>query len=126
MSIECSLYGYFPDEKRKQLLSMLTAITGSEAETFCDHEIVYKPTVETVYGPQRNDDVVLSLVSPVNGIELENRSWTLVQRCQPEPPKAGQKLANHRVIHSTIVEGDVLDFMKELGYRYNQLIQLLL
>ncbi|KAJ3326355.1 Mediator of RNA polymerase II transcription subunit 18 [Boothiomyces sp. JEL0866] len=117
MSIECSLYGYFADNKRKQLISLMTGISGKESETYCDHEIVYKPTIETPYGPQRNDDIVLSLISPVNGVELENRNWTLVQRCQPEPPKAGQKLANHRVIHSTILEGDALEFMKELGYR---------
>ncbi|KAJ3269897.1 hypothetical protein HDV01_000824 [Terramyces sp. JEL0728] len=117
MSIECSLYGYFHDDKRKQILSLLTGISAREPEPYCDHEIVFKPTIETPYGPQRNDDVVLSLVSPVNGIDLDGRSWSLVQRCQPEPPKAGQKLANHRVVHSTVLEGQVLDFMKELGYR---------
>jgi hypothetical protein len=70
-------------------------------------------------GKQRNDDVVLSIKSNVldkSIIPWDQRNWTLIQRNQPEPPKPGQQLANHRIVNETRIEGNVLEFMELLGY----------
>jgi hypothetical protein len=123
MNLECSLYGIIPDSKLDRLLQMLAGVTGSYASAFASHEIVLKPIDETPFGPSRNDDVILCLESNLtNGSEcvgFDERKWSLVQKGHPEPPKAGQKLANHRLIFKSKIEGNCLDFVTLLGYEFS-------
>lgn len=79
---------------------------------------------ETDFGPNRNDDVALSLRSNVftknnEFIEWKDRKWSLIQRNQPEPPKHGQKLANHRIVHTSVIDGDAIAFLESMGYTYS-------
>ncbi len=86
--------------------------------------ILFNHLDETEYGPSRNDDVALSLRSDLfmedkTYIEWSERKWSLIQRNEPEPPKQGQKLANHRIIHSCSIEGDAIAFLERIGYTYS-------
>jgi hypothetical protein len=123
MSIECSLYGTCKKEKLKQLRIILERITGNQSIQFCVQEIYFIPTIQTEQGKQRNDDVVLCLQSNVlkenSIIPWNERSWTLIQRNHPEPPKSGQQLANHRIVNQSEIQGNVLEFMELLGYTFS-------
>jgi hypothetical protein len=117
------MYGICLDEKLQKLRAILTGLSGSQAIPFCDHEVSFQPSVNTEYGPQRNDDIVLCLRSAVlekdSLIPMNKRKWRLIQRNQPEPPKQGQTLVNHRIVNESSIEGDVLEFMDLLGYTFS-------
>ncbi|KAL2919512.1 hypothetical protein HK105_201159 [Polyrhizophydium stewartii] len=91
---------------------------------FCEHHVCFVPAVETPFGPARNDDVVLWLhASAVDAdgqaLPLCERKWDLVQLSPAEPPKAGPRLANHRAVYRTPIEGDPFRFLEMIGYRFN-------
>jgi hypothetical protein len=117
------MYGICLDTKLQKLRAILTGLSGSQAIPFCDHEVSFQPSDRTEYGPQRNDDIVLCLRSEVleeNAIiPMNKRKWKLIQRNQPEPPKPGLMLANHRIVNESFIDGNVLEFMELLGYSFS-------
>lgn len=122
MSMECSLYGQISHSKLDELQSILTGFIGYPGIPFCRHEVAFIPTIETPYSQNRNDDVVLWLQSSVYDhgrlIPVNERDWKLIQKAQPEPPKVGFKLANHRMINRSSFVGEI-DFMNMLGYSFD-------
>ncbi|EGF78346.1 hypothetical protein BATDEDRAFT_90909 [Batrachochytrium dendrobatidis JAM81] len=124
---QCSLYGELPHTGLGKLLERLVGLCGETKHLglarFCEHQIAFVPAVQTPFGPPRNDDILLRLHSNVldaesNFIHFLDREWTLLHLSPAEPPKAGQKLANHRAIHHTRITGDVIKYIEMLGYKF--------
>ncbi|KAJ3304305.1 hypothetical protein HDV03_002920 [Kappamyces sp. JEL0829] len=118
-----SLHGELSCRKLAAFKALLTSLAGCSPVEFALHEINWRPAEETPFGPARNDDTALSLQSPVFDktgapVPWEKRSWTLVQKNQPEPPKVGVKLANRQIVHSVALEGDPLSYLADLGFAY--------
>ncbi|KAI8927630.1 hypothetical protein BC831DRAFT_497659 [Entophlyctis helioformis] len=126
---QCALYGELPHTSLGKLLERMVGLCGDTlhqgSSRFCEHDICFIPTVETPFGPSRNDDMVLRLRSraldPSTGafIDFPSRQWTLSHLSPPEPPKPGSKLATHRAVYQVPIQGDVFQYMSMLGYRFN-------
>ncbi|KAJ3362410.1 hypothetical protein HDU91_003420 [Kappamyces sp. JEL0680] len=105
-----SLHGELSCRKLAAFKALLTSLAGCSPVEFALHEINWRPAA-------------LSLQSPVFDkagapVPWEKRSWTLVQKNQPEPPKVGVKLANRQIVHSVALEGDPLSYLADLGFAY--------
>ncbi|KAI8816157.1 uncharacterized protein EV422DRAFT_501622 [Fimicolochytrium jonesii] len=128
-NVECSLHGHLRDTALQKLFERLVAVTGDIAfegrENFWEHEIGWRPAVETPFGAGRNDDVPVFLRSEILGpqkefLTLHKRQWVLCFRGAPEPPKPGDgKRATQRVIYESRLKGDALKYMEMVGYTFN-------
>ncbi|KAJ1330318.1 hypothetical protein BSLG_001009 [Batrachochytrium salamandrivorans] len=110
-----------------RLLERLVGLCGETEHLglarFCEHHICFLPAVQTPFGPARNDDVLLRLHATVfdkagNFIDFPSRKWSLLHLSAAEPPKPGQRLANHRAVHCTTPTGDVIKYLEMLGYKF--------
>ena len=114
------LYGQVDDLKLAAFHSLMISITGNGAKQFAHHELHWRPTHQTPFGPARNDDITLVLKSEMINkgeyIKWKQRSWQLIQRNQPEPPLAGAKVANRQIVHAAALNGNPLSFISDLGY----------
>ncbi|KAH6583130.1 hypothetical protein BASA50_010660 [Batrachochytrium salamandrivorans] len=126
-TFQCSLYGELPHAGLGRLLERLVGLCGETEHLglarFCEHHICFLPAVQTPFGPARNDDVLLRLHATVfdkagNFIDFPSRKWSLLHLSAAEPPKPGQRLANHRAVHCTTPTGDVIKYLEMLGYKF--------
>ncbi|CAB4430604.1 unnamed protein product [Rhizophagus irregularis] len=113
---ECSLHGHISNKLKAKLLDRLIGICGTHPIPFFEHEIGFIPTTQTAEGPQRNEDVLLRIKSPIEENDLTKRQWTLCQLGHPET--RGRTVTVRPVLYSKITVGDALKFMTVLGYSY--------
>ncbi|KAI8910405.1 mediator complex, subunit Med18, partial [Gorgonomyces haynaldii] len=114
---ESSLYGQTDTKSFPKLIDRLISITGKQPEYFINHHIVYTPQTETRFGPERNEDRLLRLVSAAykdQFIPFYDRQWSLEQQDPPE----NKGMASTRLLLSSPLEGDVFKFVQELGFKY--------
>ncbi|KAJ1985366.1 hypothetical protein H4R34_000020 [Dimargaris verticillata] len=119
-SYECSLHGLVPEHRQAALLDRLSSLCGGEdaRQSLNQHVLGFVPKSQTPVGPARNDDVVLRLQSNIDeSVDTAQRQWALCQYGHPDPHMS--TVANTRPeLYSAIHQGNALQFMDLLGYRY--------
>ncbi|CAI2181055.1 15272_t:CDS:2 [Funneliformis geosporum] len=113
---ECSLHGHISNNLKEKLLDRLIGICGTHPIPIFEHEIGFVPTIQSPEGPERNEDVLLRLKSPIEENDLTKRQWILCQLGLPET-RTGRTVTVRPVLYSKISTGDALKFMNVLGYR---------
>lgn len=112
--------------KLSLMLERTIAVSAKMPQEFAEHVLVWTPHPETPFGYARNDDTLLRLTSSVFTDEMlfvafGERSWTLSMLNTPEPEKT-RMLATHRVVNATPLQGNAMQYVTQLGFRYHPLM----
>ncbi|CAB4478648.1 unnamed protein product [Rhizophagus irregularis] len=113
---ECSLHGHISNKLKAKLLDRLIGICGTHPFPFFEHEIGFIPTTQTAEGPQRNEDVLLRIKSPIEENDLTKRQWTLCQLGHPET-RGRTVTCLDTVMHSNIQR-------RELYFTYRDILKI--
>ncbi|KAG9296415.1 hypothetical protein G9A89_015007 [Geosiphon pyriformis] len=114
---EYSLHGHIADALKPKLYDRLIGICGREPINIFEIEMGFVPTVRTPVGPERNEDMLLRLKSPLDEKDLTKRQWQL---CQIAPPvtRTHKAVTVRPVIYSRISQGEPFKFLSALGYSF--------
>ena len=131
---ELSLYAYIPAARQPQLLKILAGIAGMAPEHYTQHHLIYRPA-RPKPSPSAADPFYIQLVSRVDlpkdqgkeekeergggkAIVYEPRKQQWSMRLEDLPEVTRKPFITRSIYSATSHSGDLLQFMRCLGYTY--------